>query len=246
MKIFVCLILSGLFLPLPCMGAGYQPVENVPITPAPARSSAKTAKSAPAHVGSSRIYVSPSGKKRIFGTVELGRPLDSLPIWLDVLARNGMDPIFQPEKYFDKKTSWKEFRANAAGKSDMEKLRIVNAFWNTWPYKEDQANWGKADYWAIPSQFLKKSGDCEDYSIIKYFTLKELGIDPHRMRLVVLRDTVRNLAHAVLAVEFDDDIYILDNLSNVVMSHKRLTNYLPQYSVNEFGRWAHILPKAKK
>ena len=101
-------------------------------------------------------------------------------------------------------------------------------------------NWGKPDYWAVPAQFLKKSGDCEDYAIAKYFTLKELGFPPGDMRIVVLRDTIRNLAHAVLVVYLDGEAYVLDNLSNVVQPHSRLRNYDPQYSVNENGRWTHI------
>ena len=131
-------------------------------------------------------------------------------------------------------------RQRAEGKSPRELLRLVNSFWNSWPYREDQANWGKQDYWAAPAQFLKKSGDCEDYAIVKYFTLKELGIAPDSMRIVILRDTIRNLAHAVLVVYLDDEAYVLDNLSNVVQPHTRLRNYSPQYSVNEHGRWTHI------
>lgn len=186
------------------------------------------------------------GKTRLFDTVEFGRPLDSLPVWLDMLERNQSSPIFQSEKYFNKTTTWRKLKDQASDKPILEKLRIVNSFWNAWPYHEDQANWGKPDYWATPAQFLKKSGDCEDYAIVKYFTLKELGVDPRSMRIVVLRDAVRNLAHAVLAVYVDNDIYILDNLSNVVLSHKRISNYVPQYSVNEFGRWSHIKPRTKR
>lgn len=182
---------------------------------------------------------------KLFGTVEFGRPLSSLPGWLDVIKRNEASPIFQAERYFNKKTNWKTLRDQASGLTKMDQLRLVNKFWNTWPYREDQPNWGKPDYWEIPAEFLKKSGDCEDYAIVKYFTLKELGFDPRKMRLVILRDTVRNLPHAVLAVYLDGDAYILDNLSSAVLSHKRMGNYSPQYSVNEFGRWAHIKSKGK-
>ena len=69
-------------------------------------------------------------------------------------------------------------------------------------------------------------------------------MDPKSMRIVVLRDTIRNLAHAVLVVYSDGDAFVLDNLSDIVLSHRRISNYSPQYSVNEFGRWAHI--KGKK
>ncbi len=177
---------------------------------------------------------------KLFGTVEFKRPLSTLPGWLDVLKRNAASNIFLPEKQFDKSTSWAQLRQRAEGKSQRELLRLVNAFWNKWPYREDQVNWGKPDYWATPAQFLQKSGDCEDYAIVKYFTLKELGIDANNMRIVVLRDTIRNLAHAVLVVYLNGEAYVLDNLSNVVQPHTRFRNYSPQYSVNENGRWAHI------
>lgn len=177
---------------------------------------------------------------KLFGTVEFRRPLSTLPGWLDVLERNAASPIFRPDRQFNRSTSWAQLRQRAEGKSPRELLRLVNSFWNSWPYREDQANWGKQDYWAAPAQFLKKSGDCEDYAIVKYFTLKELGIAPDSMRIVILRDTIRNLAHAVLVVYLDDEAYVLDNLSNVVQPHTRLRNYSPQYSVNEHGRWTHI------
>lgn len=196
-----------------------------PETPAPAAS-------APASGASRGI--------KLFGTVEFRRPLSTLPGWLDVLERNAASPIFRPDRQFNRSTTWAQLRQRAEGKSPRELLRLVNSFWNSWPYREDQANWGRQDYWAAPAQFLKKSGDCEDYAIVKYFTLKELGIAPDSMRIVILRDTIRNLAHAVLVVYLDDEAYVLDNLSNVVQPHTRLRNYSPQYSVNEHGRWTHI------
>lgn len=185
-------------------------------------------------------------KVRLFGTVDAGKPLSSLPDWLEVIRRNEQSPIFQAEKYLNRQSTWADLRQKAQGLSKLDQLRLVNSFWNKWPYREDMVNWGRQDYWEIPAEFLAKSGDCEDYAIVKYYTLKELGFDPRSMRLVVLRDTVRNLAHAVLAVYMDGDAYILDNLSNSVRSHRFMTNYLPQYSVNEFGRWMHFRTRASR
>ena len=48
------------------------------------------------------------------------------------------------------------------------------------------------------------------------------------------------------AVYLDGDAWILDNLSNAVLSHKRLSHYRPQFSVNEEYRWAHLTPSAPK
>lgn len=180
----------------------------------------------------------------LFGTVEFKRPLSSLPAWETVRNKNAEEPIFLKEKVFRNGVTWEKFQQEAAGKTGVELLRYVNAFWNRFPYREDKENWGLPDYWAWPNAFLQKSGDCEDYAIIKYFTLKELGVPVEKMRIVVLRDTLRRLPHAVLAVYTDDDILILDNLSNSVLSHTRLRNYSPQFSFNEQGRWAHM--KGKK
>ena len=87
---------------------------------------------------------------------------------------------------------------------------------------------------------------CEDFAIAKYFALCDLGFPASQMRIVVLKDTLRNLDHAVTAVYLDGDAWILDNLSNAVLSHKRLSHYRPQFSVNEEYRWAHLTPSAPK
>jgi predicted transglutaminase-like cysteine proteinase len=62
-----------------------------------------------------------------------------------------------------------------------------------------------------------------------------------RLRLVVLKDTLRDVAHAVLAVRDDEgQSWILDNVTNAVLRHDRLGHYIPYYSVNEEARWAHV------
>jgi predicted transglutaminase-like cysteine proteinase len=64
------------------------------------------------------------------------------------------------------------------------------------------------------------------------------------MRIALLKDSIRNIAHAVLAVKLEDETYILDNMSDLVLPHTKYDHYVPQYSVNEFYRWAHISPRA--
>jgi predicted transglutaminase-like cysteine proteinase len=54
----------------------------------------------------------------------------------------------------------------------------TNRFLNDWRYKPDDQNYGQRDYWATPLEFLRRSGDCEDYAIAKYVTLRELGFAP--------------------------------------------------------------------
>lgn len=182
-------------------------------------------------------------KIQLFGTVEFRRPLKSLPAWLEMLARNEKSPIFMAGSRFNASTTWDTFKAKAEKLPPMEQLKMVNVFWNKWPYREDKDVYGKPDYWAAPAEFRKNSGDCEDYSIVKYFTLKALGVPVDDMRIVVLKETIRNLAHAVLVVYMDNDAWVLDNMSDNVLSHTRYKSYLPQFSVNEHNRWAHVKPK---
>jgi predicted transglutaminase-like cysteine proteinase len=119
---------------------------------------------------------------------------------------------------------------------------MVNRFFNQWPYRLDVEVYGTTDYWADPVEFMKLSGDCEDYSIVKFYALKELGFDARSLRIVVIKDEIRNIGHAVVAVYMDKTAYILDNLSDLVMDHDKYTHYTPQYSVNETYRWAHVMP----
>lgn len=186
---------------------------------------------------------SAEAKPRLFGTVEFQMNLKKQKNWLSAMERNGKNPIFFDENRFNSSTLWKDLKKRAEGRPLREQLDIINRFWNKWPYRTDQEAYRKPDYWAAPYEFLKLSGDCEDYSIVKYYTLKALGVPVDDMRIVVVRETIRNIGHAVLAVYDGDDIYILDNLSETVRPAQRVRNYAPQFSVNEKYRWVHVKPR---
>ena len=188
-------------------------------------------------------------KIRLFGTVELKNDKGPLPGWARVIRENKAHPSFSPGKMIARNIRWDDFKAKAGGKSGLELLRYVHRFWNSRPYIEDIANWGQRDYWEFPCEFIKKSGDCEDYAIAKYFTLKELGIPAETMRIVVVRIGARNdEAHAVLVVYMGGDAYVLDNLSPDVLSHtaRIFRSYVPHFSINETGRWVHFKTRDSK
>ncbi len=182
---------------------------------------------------------------RLFGTVSFQRPMKVFGQWIDVQKRNSMRSIYSGSilKLRNNETT-ASLLSKAGQMSGMQRLRFINTFWNRYPYVTDMKNWGKNDYWAIPSEFLGKSGDCEDYAIVKYYTLLQLGQPIGSMRIVVLKDTLRKLAHAVLAVEEGGSVYILDNVSNAIVSHDRLSHYVPAYSLNREKAFVHI--KGKK
>jgi predicted transglutaminase-like cysteine proteinase len=177
----------------------------------------------------------------LFGTIEFRSKLKDTPQWERVVAeerkKSGLNnPVGLA-------ASWPATRDALKGKPLLEQLNVVNRFFNRYPYRLDVEIYGIRNYWSTPAEFMKNSGDCKDYSIIKYYALKQLGVDPDSLRIVVLTDVIRNLAHAVVAVYHEGNAYILDNLSNLVLPHTRLTHYRPQFSVNENYRWVHMVPK---
>jgi predicted transglutaminase-like cysteine proteinase len=183
----------------------------------------------------------PYGKVRLFGTIEFRSKLKETPQWERVVAEERKKPGL--DSPVGLAASWPTTRDALKEKTLLEKLNGVNKFFNRYPYRLDEEIYGIRNYWSTPAEFMKNSGDCKDYSIIKYYALKQLGVNPDSMRIVVLTDAIRNLAHAVVAVYYEGDAYILDNMSNLVLPHTRLTHYRPQFSVNEKYRWAHMAPK---
>ena len=134
---------------------------------------------------------------------------------------------------------WERLIDDAAAVPLADMLESVNSHMNRAPYITDPINWGMPDYWATIRQFFIKDGDCEDYAIAKYFTLKRLGIDASSMRIVVLQDENLGVPHAVLTVADGGDIWVLDNQIDRVVSHRVIRHYRPIYSINETAWWLH-------
>ena len=130
------------------------------------------------------------------------------------------------------------------GKSDMDKLKKVNTFYNGVRYMSDLKVYKKKDYWATPWQFLgKDKGDCEDYSISKYFALIYLGVDPSKLFFTYARSTKFKAAHMVLTY-FEtprSEPYILDNNNHKVLPASKRKDLTPIYNFN-----GHSLYKAGK
>jgi len=184
----------------------------------------------------------------LFDTVEFKSKISRLPLWTSVLDKMQTWKGYFKSKEMDKlpsKSGWQMLKKEVAPLDPMGRLKAVNKFFNQWPYRLDAANYGQSDYWATPLEFLKKSGDCEDYAIAKFYALQEFGFSGDDMRIVAVKDAIRGIGHAVLVVYLDGDAYVLDNQTNMVLPHTRYKHYIPQYSVNEHFRWMHVPPVKK-
>ena len=134
---------------------------------------------------------------------------------------------------------WYAFLAGLKGLPPRQQLSKVNTYLNRAKYILDIINWKVPDYWASPFQFLRRDGDCEDYAIAKFMSLRALGFSNDRMKIVVLRDLNLRLAHAILVVKLDGRRYVLDNQVKDVVPDTVIHHYKPIYSVNETHWWLY-------
>ena len=130
-------------------------------------------------------------------------------------------------------TTWRRYLDSIRGLPFLERVAAVNSFVNAYDYEEDDDNWGASDYWAAPGEFFAKNGDCEDFAIAKYYSLRALGVPAERMRIVVLQDRSRRIPHAVLTVRWVGPDLILDNLSPDLRVWDQVPHYTPIYAINE-------------
>lgn len=131
--------------------------------------------------------------------------------------------------------------ADSAPALDRAALQEVNSAVNAAiRYREDRALYGQGEYWASAAEtFDRGAGDCEDIAIAKMAVLTAMGADPRDLYLIVLRDTRRQLLHAVLAVRSGAELFVLDNVSDAVRPESAVRDYRPLYSVSAAGAWVH-------
>jgi len=140
--------------------------------------------------------------------------------------------------------AWKEMSGSPKYKSagEPDKLKAVNDFMHETPFYCDPVLWCKEDYWAKPVEFLANDGgDCEDFSIAKYFTLRALGVAEERLRIVyaVYQKPGFTGAHMVLAYYAapDAEPLILDNINMTVLPASSRPDLVPVFSFNTSGLW---------
>jgi predicted transglutaminase-like cysteine proteinase len=138
--------------------------------------------------------------------------------------------------------------ATASGRPETDGLKQVNGFFNQVPYFSDLKHWGVEDYWATPVEMIGSfGGDCEDYSIGKYLSLKEIGIPVSKLRITYVRALKLGESHMVLAYypTPDADPMILDNLIGDIRPASQRTDLEPVYGFNDDDLWVTGLAASK-
>lgn len=152
----------------------------------------------------------------------------------DVQQRYGEDAV-------SRFTSWRDLIVEGSNESDWDRIHLANQFFNRQvAYRSDQEHWGKTDYWATPVETLGTgAGDCEDYALAKYFTLRAMGVADDKLRLMYVRALSINEPHMVLVYFETPEAmpYVLDNMVNDIQLAQYRTDLRPIYSFNASGLW---------
>lgn len=124
--------------------------------------------------------------------------------------------------------------------TDQIKLQQANDFINGARFVDDIEIWQTNDYWSTPLEFLiMDAGDCEDFSIAKYFTLEKMGVAMEKMRLTYVKALNPSRAHMVLTYYSDPSSVplVLDNLNPSILPATERMDLIPVYSFNGEDLW---------
>jgi len=139
--------------------------------------------------------------------------------------------------------AWTSLIANNRDKPELQKLKIVNDFFNQIRYVSDLQHWGILDYWATPVETLASNGaDCEDFAIAKYFTLVALNVKVDKLKITYVKATSYNpinQSHMVLTYYSSPEAVplVLDNLISDIKPATQRRDLTPVYAFNGQGLW---------
>jgi predicted transglutaminase-like cysteine proteinase len=139
---------------------------------------------------------------------------------------------------------WVQLVNTSQGKSTREKLVLVNDFFNqNVIWVSDYDHYGAEDYWATPLETIASGGgDCEDFSIAKYFTLIALNVPMEKLTITYVKaDTPNpiNRSHMVMTYyEKPASVpLVLDNLNPEIKPASERKDLAPVYTFNGQGLW---------
>jgi len=105
----------------------------------------------------------------------------------------------------------------------------------------DLAQYGEIDVWSSPlATFTNGAGDCEDYAIAKFVALRQAGVSPDDLRIVIMRDTIRGEDHAVAAARLDGHWLLLDNRRMAMVEDADVRNYRPLFVIDQYGVMLYV------
>jgi predicted transglutaminase-like cysteine proteinase len=161
--------------------------------------------------------------------------------------------------------NWKRMVKHSDARLDIEKLTLVNEFINRAHRVNDTDSWYKTDARADPLEFLvNHSGDGQDFTVAKLFTLHQMGVDLAKLRISYVKSNGLNRPHTVLAYFSSptSEPLILDNVERLIKPSSARedlepiylfdprdvqmvdggSRQLPKEKSNHIVKWQNLLP----
>lgn len=166
-------------------------------------------------------------------------PASELPKWQQILDTQ-LNETYNTQSANVQK--WNDFIGTLKNEPKLRQLMRVNLWFKQFSYKQDNWVYNQDDYWASPVEFLTKGGDCEDYAIIKYMSLKKLGFSADDMKIAMVYDVYSGTDHAFLIVKHEGADFVLDNREKLTVARYMKNRYKPHYAFNENTVWTYNSP----
>lgn len=136
--------------------------------------------------------------------------------------------------------AWQDLINTHKNAGELSKLRATTDFFMQFKAVSDKEMWQQENYWATPIELIgRDGGDCEDFALAKYFTLKAMGVPIKKMRLVYVTSTKLKQPHMILAYyeQPDADPLVLDNVTKWILYGSERPDLKPVYSFNSVSVW---------
>lgn len=151
---------------------------------------------------------------------------------------------------------WQKLLAETRSVAEKDKLKKINDFFNRRiVFDDDLTIWNLSEYWATPLETIGQArADCEDFAIIKYYSLKDAGIPLAKLRLIYVKARLEGpagpylQAHMVLAYypTPNAEPLLLDNLVPEIRPASQRRDLQPIFSFNSEAIWGGIATNAPK
>jgi len=173
-------------------------------------------------------------------------PAANWPAWQDTLDRHQSEREAIHQCLSDEEICTRRLRGlrhillRGADLTLEQQIRLVNRYVNRQRYVDDRVSSRSVagNQWETLAEFLHSGGDCEDFAVAKYFILREFGVAADDMRIVIGRERQRATHHAMLAIRFDEDVWLLENDNTIQRNGNQDINRFV-YAINEQGIWDH-------
>lgn len=132
---------------------------------------------------------------------------------------------------------WNNLISSLRHENKLRQLITVNKWFNRIQYRFDEDAYNSIDYWADTKELIEQKGDCEDFALAKYYTLRQLGFDANKMKISVVYDEDSKTNHAVLMVYDDNTRYLMDINTDSMDPSPMEYRYKTIYTFNEQTAW---------